>query len=356
MIPEEILVYEKEIYDLRQLLEISRALNSTLDYEYLIQAVLDMCLAQVQTLQAALFLTPEMDDNHITLASGFNWSELERDPSQYRFSLESSLIQFFETHNSSLTMNEILESIEPEESLEVLRGMGAELVVPLRVKGKVIGLVVLGEKAVGGEYPESERNFLVDLASLASIAVENARLYERATVDMMTGLKNHAYFQTRLREERERSIKRKTPISLLLTDVDYFKKFNDTYGHQAGDEVLKEVARIASLEGAKRKQDFVARYGGEEFCVVLPGMGKEYAMEIGESIRKSIEEQTVEHEGLSMKVTISIGVGTFDPAIEENVTTKELIRRADQALYACKRNGRNQLQCYIPSMEMADNH
>ncbi len=351
-IPDEIQHYEKKIYDQRQLIEISKALSSSLDYNNLIQATLDICLAQVQTMQAALFLTPDMDSDYLGLISGYKGFELNRPLEYYRIPLESLLVQFFENHNKSLTLTEIQASISNNTSLDILREMGAELVVPLKAKGKVIGLIVLGEKAVGGEYPESERSFLVDLASLGGIAVENARLYERATVDMMTGLKNHAYFQSRMKEEREKAQKRKMPLTMLLTDVDKFKTFNDTYGHQAGDEVLKAVARV--LIDAARKTDFAARYGGEEFCLVMPGASEEIGLKMAETVRNLVEQMSVIHEGREMKVTMSIGVSTFD-ADHDAKTNKNLIERADKALYFCKRNGRNQVKSYSEDLKISDN-
>lgn len=346
-LPEEIQHYEKKIYDLRQLLEISRALNSTLDYEYLIQAVLDMCLAQVQTLRAALFLTPEMDSDRLQLVHGYKGFEFNNPLQSYTILLDSPLVQFFEHHNKSLTILEMGDKLDHDDSVRMVRQMGAELIVPLKAKGKVIGLIVLGEKVVGGEYPDDERSFLVDLASLSGVAVENARLYERATVDMMTGLKNHAYFQTRLKEEREKAQKRQLPLALLLTDVDRFKNFNDTYGHQAGDEVLKAVARV--LIENSRKSDFAARYGGEEFCLVMPGADESLARETAERIREQIEGMVVQAEGQDLKVTLSLGISVYDPEVDGR-TNKNMVLRADKALYVCKRNGRNQVRSYRPDM------
>ncbi len=355
-IPEEIQQYEKKIYDQRQLIEISRALNSTLDYEYLIQAVLDICLAHVQTLEAALFLTPDMDADQMILVPGAKGFDINDDPEEYTILINSPIIRFFESNpTKSLTLDEV-EAKVPEAkttTIQMMRVLGVELIVPLRAKGKVNGLIILGEKAVGGTYEEGERAFLVDLASLGGIAVENARLYERATVDMMTGLKNNAYFQSRTKEEREKALKRKMPLAIMFTDVDKFKNFNDTHGHQAGDEVLKAVARV--LIDSARKSDFAARYGGEEFCIVMPGATEETALQLAETVRKSIESMVVTHEGKEMRVTTSIGVALFDPELDAR-TNKNLVERADKALYYCKRNGRNQIQLYRKELENSDNH
>ena len=346
-LPDEIQHYEKKIYDQRQLIEISRALNSTLDYNYLIQAILDICLAQVQTMQAALFLMPDMDSDFIGPVDGYRGFVFTKPEEEYRIQVQSPLVQLMETTNKSLKLAELDERISSHQPVPSLRELGVELMVPLKAKGKVIGLILLGEKAVGGDYPDNEKSFLFDLASLGGIAVENARLYERATVDMMTSLKNHAYFQSRFREEREKALKRRHPLSLLLTDVDKFKNFNDTHGHQAGDEVLKAVARVL-IESARRT-DFAARYGGEEFCLVMPGADEKTALAMGEQNRQTVEEMTMIHEGKQMKVTMSIGVSCFDPDLDAR-SNKTMIERSDKALYACKHGGRNQVRAYSKDM------
>ncbi|GIX40533.1 MAG: transcriptional regulator [Leptospiraceae bacterium] len=312
--PIEILNYEKKIYDQRQLIEISRALNSTLDYKYLINAVIDVCLAQVQTLSAALFLSPEQDASYLELVPDFKGFDLLNLLEFYKISLESNLIELLKKTNKAYIINELetISELSNEKELQILKELGAHLVIPMKAKGNIIGIIALGEKITGEEYTNSEKEFLVDLASLGAIAVDNARLYERATVDMMTGLKNHAYFQSRLKEEREKALKRGTNLYLMLTDIDKFKNFNDTYGHQAGDEVLKAVAKV--LNSLAKSPFFAARYGGEEFCLVMPGVqNDEEALEIGEKFRSGVEDMIVYHEGLELKVTSSAGIAKFDP-------------------------------------------
>ncbi len=344
--PEEIEHYERKIYDQRQLLEISRALNSTLDYKYLINAILDICLAHVQTLSAALFLNPDLDSEYLSLVPDFKGFDLIYPVEKYNISFESTIIQYLSSQNKAYTVLELENVFDlREENLLLLKEMGAHLVVPMFAKRKIVGLILLGEKINGNEYSESERNFLLDLASLGGIAVENARLYERATQDMMTGLKNHAYFQSRLKEEREKAQKRGTSLYLLLTDVDFFKKFNDTYGHQAGDEVLKSVAKI--LQSMARPPFFAARYGGEEFCLVMPSVRTdEEAYTIGEKFRKLVESNIVNYEDKVLKVTVSVGIARFDPKLDAK-TNKTLIERADIALYQCKTKGRNCVTVYL---------
>lgn len=338
--------YEKKIYDQKQLLEISRALNSTLDYKYLIDAILNICLAQLQTLHAAMYLEPEIDLGLFKLEpQSIKGFELSSEEQNYEIKIDSPLIHYFEEKPKAITMDQILqmESLKSIPDITYLRKMGAEILVPLNAKGKVNGLLVLGDKMTSEEFLEDEKEFMTTLANLAGIAVDNARLYELATVDMMTGLKIHHYFQTKLKEEMDRCRKKGTKLCLLFTDVDHFKRFNDTYGHQAGDVVLIEVAK--QVIGAAQRHHIPARYGGEEFCLVMPGASEEEAMQKGEEIRKAVESMVVKNpnDGADLKVTLSVGVSSFRTTDRNN---KDLIERADKALYQAKHSGRNRTICY----------
>ena len=129
------------------------------------------------------------------------------------------------------------------------------------------------------------------------------------------------------------------PISVLMLDIDFFKKFNDTYGHACGDFVLQKVSR--SIFDSIRGQDLAGRYGGEEFVVMLYNTDAEAAMMVAERIRKNIAEQELVYENNKMSLTISIGVSVFD--VENPITAKELVEMADRALYQSKANGRNRV-------------
>ncbi len=338
--------YEKKIYDQKQLLEISKALNSTLDYKYLIDAILNICLAQLQTLHASMFLEPEIDLGFFKLepqsVKGF---EVRPEDTNYEIKIDTGLIHYFEEKPKAVLVQQLskIDAVNESPEFQFLKSFGAEIIVPLNAKGKVNGLLVLGEKMTTQEFTEEEKEFMTTLANLAGIAVDNARLYELATVDMMTGLKIHHYFQTKLKEEMERARKKGSKLSLLFTDVDKFKVFNDTYGHQAGDVVLIEVAKQLIASGGR--YDIPARYGGEEFCLVMPGAGEEEAFKKGEEIRKRVESMVVKNpnDGGELKVTLSVGISTFRMADRNN---KDLIERADKGLYQAKHSGRNRTICF----------
>ncbi len=340
-IKDKIEEYERKIYDLQQLLEISRALNSSLDYRYLIQAMLDMCLAQAQTMQAGLFLLPDEQSSHLELIDEIRGLELQERPGGYKISLRAPLAHYLEKNPIAAAMDELYQQVSDTAAQDLLEKLGAKLIVPMRVRRRLIGLMILGEKLAKEGYTEMQRNFFTDLASLSAIAVNNARLYERATVDMMTGLKNRAYFQESLEEHRIRAIEEKVPLALMISDIDHFKKINDTYGHQVGDQVLKKAADI--LLSCCRSSDLASRYGGEEFCLTMPYTDAKGALQMGEKFRQQIESATIECDNRTIQVTISAGIAIIDPQLDAD-SNRSILERADQALYICKRSGRNQVK------------
>ena len=164
--------------------------------------------------------------------------------------------------------------------------------------------------------------------------LEAAHVQLKATsiTDGLTGLKNHREFQERLDDEINRASRYNLPLSLIMLDVDHFKRFNDTYGHPAGDEVLKTLAKI--LSDHARDSDVLARYGGEEFALILANTDREHAMAAAERFRAAIEREPWPHQ----PVTASMGVSTLRLIAQ---TRADLTTEADMALYACKSQGRN---------------
>ncbi len=163
----------------------------------------------------------------------------------------------------------------------------------------------------------------------------------RVNTDGLTGLWNHRYFKELLEKEIKKSKRYKIPLSLIMIDVDHFKQFNDTYGHQTGDIVLKTIAE--TLQKVARETDMVARYGGEEFAIVLPMTAEDGANIFAERLRKEISELQFNdiYQRPLQNVTLSLGVATF---IKGNLSS--FIENADKALYNCKRNGRNCVTSY----------
>jgi diguanylate cyclase (GGDEF)-like protein len=193
------------------------------------------------------------------------------------------------------------------------------------------------------ETREKELQQLVTVRT-SQLEAANQKLYELAILDEMTGVANHRRFKEVLDMEWKRAARQSSMISLALIDIDYFKNYNDTYGHQAGDECLRQVA-TAMRETISRPTDLVARYGGEEFGVILTDTDEEGAAAVAETIRKAIESLMIPHAGslVSDCVTISVGVATLIP--HPDGLAKEIIKGADQSLYEAKHRGRNQIAC-----------
>ncbi len=168
----------------------------------------------------------------------------------------------------------------------------------------------------------------------------NHLLLELAQTDPLTRLCNRRSFTEMLENELSRCQRKDTPCSLIMCDIDHFKRVNDTHGHQAGDEVLILVADM--LREHLRPYDIAARYGGEEFCLVLPETSLEQAMVVANRIRQYVESFTFNGELTGIRLTLSLGVATLDKT--EKLSEGELIRLADEALYLAKNNGRNRVE------------
>lgn len=177
---------------------------------------------------------------------------------------------------------------------------------------------------------------------------EKEKFKETTLKDHLTGLRNYAYFINRLYEERVKADKEDRELSLIMIDIDHFKNFNDRFGHQAGNEVLKKVAKL--IESNVRAQDVVCRYGGEEFAVILPGTNLKKASEIAERIRSSVEKEVFYGNRAFPRVrkTISCGVASYPSQAKDEL---ELIDFADRALYFAKESGRNKTVAYGEEVE-----
>jgi len=208
------------------------------------------------------------------------------------------------------------------------------------------GMLCLGGQA-GMRIERDSEGFLSEVANLAHVVTENSRLFERvrdlSLRDGLTGLFNHRHTMELVAQELSRVDRYQGVVSLLMVDLDHFKRINDEHGHQAGDVALKEVARL--IQDSLRNVDIVGRYGGEEFLAILPGTQEDAALRTAERLRASIEKLPIHlpSESDAIHVTASFGVATCrggNPA-----SASELIRRADTALYEAKQQGRNRVLC-----------
>ncbi len=229
------------------------------------------------------------------------------------------------------------ERFKRYENKELDGTMKNLLCVPLKGDKEILGVI----NVANCEQPVDEKSAqLVQLvADQVAIALLKARLYEEAITDGMTGLFIHKYFQARLETEVQRARRYEGKISLVMFDIDFFKSFNDTFGHQVGDEVIIMVADVIR-ENHREGVDIAARYGGEEFAIIVPEADVKAAGEVAERLRLAVEQSVIMHKGEALKVTISCGCAEF-PAQADSAS--ELIRLADEALYNSKEGGRNRV-------------
>ncbi|MGI0518643.1 sensor domain-containing diguanylate cyclase [Treponema denticola] len=338
---DKILHQEKEIFDLKQLLQISKSLNSVLEFDRLIEAILYIVMAQLKTLGAAIFTKKSFDDNLFVLNRDHYGFDIIRD-AQYSINVDHPLINFLDKSDSGCTPDEISKNIKTDKIVKDLFSLSPSFFVPLKAKNRMIGFLLLGEKMESShQFTDYEKNIIENIASLAAIAINNSQLLEMTTTDIMTHLKLKHYFFTLLMEHLytiNSSGEKKETLSILMIDIDFFKNINDTHGHAAGDIVLEEVAKI--IKSCTRNADTAARYGGEEFVVMLNNTSASAAMAVAERIRKSVEEKSIMYDGKKINVTISIGVSSYNFDLE---SAKSIVERADKALYESKQNGRNRV-------------
>ena len=334
--------YEKQIFDLRQLLEVSKSLNSMLDYHILIDAILFNVMGQMKVLKAGIFAKKGLDATRFSLHRNYKGFEIEHGV-DYSIAEDHPVIKLFTRQYGCYTLEDLRQRIGSFAGMEGIASLAPSLIVPLKAKGAVNGLLMMGEKIGDEGFDVYEREYALNLAGLAAVAINNAFLFEMTTTDMMTHLKMKHYFYSVLLERMGEAAAVSKPLSVLMIDIDFFKKVNDTHGHSCGDAVLKQVARV--IQGSVRGNDLAARYGGEEFCVLLPEVDAERARQAAERVRASVASTPTLYEGKSLSVTVSLGVAQYDPS--RDISGKSLIDRADRALYTSKQEGRNRVTVSI---------
>lgn len=225
--------------------------------------------------------------------------------------------------------------------------------IPLAAQGETLGILYI-ECPTSLIAVDTERNLenLQLLAETAAMSIAGlnlrSRLEHQSIRDGLTDLFNRHFMEISLDREVRRAARNHTELSVLMLDVDHFKQFNDTYGHEAGDLILRGVGDI--FRRSVRSEDIICRYGGEEFIVILPDTGQEAAMERAETIRSEVSRMRMRFHGDALReVTISIGVAVYPLSGE---TLEELLRASDRALYAAKHAGRNQVVAALPTAAM----
>lgn len=341
--------------ELTSFYEFTKKISSTLELDVIFNHVID-------TLGKVL----EADTLAITLLDrDTNTSILKRAGQERREDMEDKIVPHHDTlvglvnetkkyfYSEDLSAREKYRSVLGKEIdfAYGVKDIKSILIYPLKEpktqpgeEGNIVGSIVISRKTKK-VFNEAERSLAEIMSQEVAKAISNSLAYlkikELAITDGLTGLYNYRYFHERLSEALARSDRFPEKVSLILVDVDRFKQLNDTHGHQAGDTILKSLAKAISEE--LRRIDILARYGGDEFAVILPHTNEIGSKKVAEKIRQKTENMSLRFKGQEMRVTLSIGISTYT----ENSSTKDsLIEKADRALYEAKRLGRNRLVHY----------
>ena len=341
-------VLEQTDRDQRQLAEALRdtaaALNSTLQLEEVLDRVLDN-IGKIAAYDAVLMVMFEGDRARLVRQHGMPLSQPGEpvDQVHYRLTELPLLGPLLDTGGPCLITDTMTDQ-RCASGWRLLTGTRSCLGIPLEIRGSVVGAIIL-TSTTPGHFTEESAQRLRAFASQASVAIENARLFLQAhqlsVTDGLTGLNNRRHFFDEAKGEYERIRRYGRALSVVMIDIDHFKKLNDTYGHSVGDAVLREVAR--RFQEAVRTIDVVARYGGEEFVVLMPETDLAEALKVAERVRRCVVECPVYNDGVTVFTTISLGVAEID---EKMACLEDLLKCSDQALYAAKAAGRNRVEAY----------
>jgi diguanylate cyclase (GGDEF)-like protein len=237
----------------------------------------------------------------------------------------------------SATFADIAEELGPDIFAQDFRRFEPEMIFPMYGIGGLYGIMILGRKIVGDAFSELEQKYVDRMIRFLSVAMQNGLHYESSITDPKTGLFTHDYFVRRLDEAIASGKRHQTTSGILILDVDHFKRFNDTWGHLTGDEVLMALAR--TLRQTVRTEDCPARFGGEEFSVLIHECTAQSLMVVAERIRIAISSIRITAEGQQLSITVSVGARLIEPNC--NKGSLILIGDADKALYRSKTQGRN---------------
>lgn len=334
---------EFKLNELSTLYEISQKVNFASSIEEVLKIILDKTIQGLKSEKGCILLYDEETyELKLSITSGDESNEFEvlgKCKAKSSENIHSKVFENKEPIVINSNADKFLKSHITETSLNIKN----ILCVPLLVEQRCIGVISICNKRYGN-FDKSDIEMAMTIASQIALSIEKARLFELSITDGLTKLYVHRYFQASLSNEIKRAKRYNKPLSLILFDIDHFKKFNDTYGHQMGDLVLAGVANI--VKNKVRNVDIPARYGGEEFAIILPETNVDSAQLVAERLRSSVESyEFISPDNIKLKVTISIGIASFPIHATDKL---ELIKFADSALYESKKQGRNRVTVYSP--------
>jgi len=333
--------YPEKFHLRLRLPELSKEVASSRTLLELVSQILDQ-LSRLLHMQNAVFLIA--DEAHkkfsvIKTSGNLSSQNLER---EIIFSANEPVMAQIARNKKPITLQELYRQLEIHSNPK-LEKLNADIILPFHLQENLVAVLFLGGEEEKSKLSREDRDLLAIFCNQVAAMVENAHLFQTATYDDLTGLYRRHVFERVVAREIERSRRFKHPLVVAMIDIDHFKKINDSYGHAAGDILLKNIAFLISRN--IRNIDCLARYGGEEFVLLLPETGIKPGLGISEKLRKIVEERSFSlKDGEShCRITISIGLAYWQGTGKAG-TVEELLAAADQALYRAKNRGRNRVE------------
>ena len=325
---------EEELRVRRTIFNVSSIINSILEPSRLYRKFMDILRNTFNYTSAALFLV-DVDDKDYLVLKAFS-GLMDRKVEEFKLKIGSEgVVGIVASTKKPIYVPDVTKF---PLYIPGFAGARSELAVPIEYRGQIFGVLdVESEKT--DAFSESDEQILELLATQIATAINNSILYEKleslATTDGLTNLYNYRAFSDMLSREVKRSKRLGHPTALIFGDLDFFKSYNDKYGHQQGDKVLQLFAEIIE-KNIRKEVDVPARYGGEEFTIILPEVSSDEAFDIAERIRKEFKSESKKR--LLRQVTVSFGVSVFP---DDGETAQKLLKSADEALYRAKSEGRD---------------
>ena len=327
---------------LSHLVDASKAVLSELEVDRLLEVLMDKVVELTRADRGFLMLSEDGETLGFRVGRGIDRAQVDGDEALISRSVAEEVFRTRQPIHSCDALGD--DALRNRKSVLELR-LSTVMCAPLLVQSRALGVLYVDSSRIRTTFDATGLAVFQALADLAAIALENARLYQLATTDARTGLANSGFFRSRLETAFAAAKPRGHSLGVVLVDLDHFKRVNDTWGHPAGDLVLREVAAI--LRRSVRGSDLAARYGGEEFVLLVAPVGasdeaRSAPVAIAERVRRAIAEHGFRlADGTEIRVTASLGVAVLSEVCAQSCD--DLVEAADKALYEAKHGGRDRV-------------
>jgi diguanylate cyclase (GGDEF)-like protein len=339
---------DKTLQNLSLLYSIGKAMNYISDLKKLLQFILGQAIEITSAEKGSLMLYDmETDQLNIRVLAGLEDNTFQEKVNNNEIECRSfkageGIAGRVFLNAKPIVVNNIKEDgVFVDSHASYVRSIAC---IPMVVFNEAIGVINVTNKRHGKEFTDDDVEMLKAVADQAAVAINKAQLWDMAVTDSLTGLYVRRYFMVKLQEELLRAERYTNILSIVMADLDGFKNVNDTYGHDAGDRVLKAIGQF--LQQNIRDVDVVARYGGDEFVIMIPEAAQDAAYILSERLRKQFSKLKLEN---MPPITISLGIATYPL---DGTELEDLIKKADSAMYAAKRAGRNKVVKYTPDIKL----